>query len=384
MNRICIVGAGFTGAVLAREIAEAGLASLVVDSRSHIAGNCHTEIDSATGVMVHAYGPHIFHTGYQDVWDYITRFTTMMPYVNRVKTTVGGKVYSLPINLHTINQFFGTHLSPKEAREFITIKADTSIVDPQNFEEQALRFIGNDLYRAFFYGYTLKQWGTEPRNLPASILKRLPIRFNYDDNYFAHPFQGIPMDGYTDIIAKILDHELIEVRTKCRYEDLDETFEHTFYSGPIDRYFSGSIGRLDYRTLDFKPIRTDEDDFQGVAVMNYGDVEVPYTRISEHKHFAPWRAGQTKGSICFEEHSRACGEIDIPYYPLRLANDKEVLEGYVKLAESTPGVTFVGRLGTYQYLDMDETINRAFATAKAFLEARSQDKAMLAFVHRPL
>ena len=207
------VGAGLSGAVIGRHLAEAGHQVTVVDSRSHIGGNCHTERDSDTGVMVHVYGPHIFHTDDSEVWDYVNRFATFLPYKNRVKTTSldpeGRRgVFSLPVNLHTINQFFGKTLRPEEAHAFITEEqADTTIEDPQTFEEQALRFVGRDLYEAFFKGYTVKQWGMHPSELPASILKRLPVRFNYDDNYFFHKFQGMPEDGYSAMIAKILDHE---------------------------------------------------------------------------------------------------------------------------------------------------------------------------------
>ncbi|OKL42285.1 UDP-galactopyranose mutase [Pseudovibrio exalbescens] len=366
MKRICAVGAGFSGAVIARELAERGVPVLVVDERSHIAGNCHTERDADTGIMVHRYGPHIFHTADERVWSYVNRFTEMMPYTNRVKATVGGKVYSLPINLHTINQFFGKSMSPSEAQAFIEAQARTDIQDPQSFEEQGLRFVGDALYKAFFDGYTRKQWGVEPSKLPASILKRLPLRFNYDDNYFNHPYQGMPRDGYTAIVGKILDHEKIEVRLSCAFEDLDEEFEHVFYSGPLDRYFKYDLGRLRYRTLDFEEIRA-SGDFQGTAVMNYPDPGVPFTRISEHKHFAPWEAQSFEKTIAFREYSRACEPGDTPYYPIRLLDDKVLLEAYEDRAAQEKGVTFVGRLGTYQYLDMDVTIGRALDVMESFL-----------------
>ncbi len=369
MSRICAVGAGFSGAVIARELAEKGHKVLVVDQRSTIAGNCYSERDAETGIMVHKYGPHIFHTGNEEVWAYVNRFTTMMPYVNRVKTTVRGKVYSLPVNLHTINQFFGTAMRPDEARAFVESKARTDIEDPQTFEEQALRFVGNELYEAFFKGYTRKQWGVDPDQLPASILKRLPLRFNYDDNYFSHPYQGMPENGYTEIVSGILDHENIEVRLNCAFEELDEDFRHVFYSGPLDQYFKCDLGRLGYRTLDFEEIRA-EGDLLGTAVMNYPDEDVPYTRISEHKHFAPWESGNFKGTIAFREYSRACGPADIPYYPIRLVNDKKLLDDYEARAAQEKGVTFVGRLGTYQYLDMDVTIERALAAAKMYLQGQ--------------
>lgn len=365
MKSYLCVGAGFSGAVIARELSEKGHTVHVIDERSHIAGNCHTERDEKTGIQIHRYGPHIFHTDDQQVWDYINRFTVMMPYVNRVKATYKGKVYSLPINLHTINQFFGTCMSPAEAKDFIANLGDKSITDPQTFEEQALAFLGNDLYQAFFRGYTLKQWGMEPTELPASILKRLPVRFNYDDNYFNHRFQGMPKNGYTEIVEKILDHPNIQVSLGTTFESVDRSeYQHIFYSGPLDRYFQYAHGRLGYRTLEFREIRA-TGDYQGTAVMNYSDLDVPYTRITEHKYFTPWETHED--TVCFEEHSSLAGENDIPYYPIRLVNEKALLDQYQALASQELQVTFVGRLGTYRYLDMDVTIREALDLAKAHL-----------------
>lgn len=382
-KRFLIVGAGFSGAVIARELALNGFRSLVVDERNHIAGNCYTERDEHTGVMLHKYGPHIFHTNNPEVWKYVCSFTEMMPYVNRVKATSGGKVYSLPVNLHTINQFFGTTFSPDEAKKYIESIARMDIREPQNFEEQALRFVGDDIYQAFFRGYTKKQWGVEPSELPASILKRLPLRFNYDDNYFNHPFQGMPKDGYTKIVEGILDVEGVELRLNTRHEDITETFDHVIYSGPLDRYFDYKLGRLGYRTLDFERVDY-EGDLVGTAVMNYCDYEIPYTRISEHKYFAPWEKDQFDRSVAFREYSRSCGKSDIPYYPIRLMKEKQMLSHYIELASQQNDVTFVGRLGTYSYLDMDVTIERALETSKAILAAVSADKPIPNFVHQPL
>ncbi len=381
-ERIVIVGAGLSGAVIGRELASAGHQVEIIDVRDHIAGNCHTERDSETGVMVHVYGPHIFHTDDKEVWDYVNSFQTFMPYKNRVKTTSNENVYSLPVNLHTINQFFGKNFRPDEARSFIEEKADKSITDPQTFEEQALRFVGRDLYEAFFKGYTEKQWGCSPTDLPASILKRLPVRFNYDDNYFFHKYQGMPETGYTDMIERILDHPNITVRLGTQF-DRSETSasKHVFYSGPLDGYFDFEYGRLAYRTLDFERF-TYEGDYQGCAVMNYGDVSVPFTRITEHKHFSPWE--DHTGSVCYREFSRECGPEDIPYYPIRLVEDKEQLAEYVARAEDEKSVTFVGRLGTYRYLDMDVTIREALDTARLYLAKRSEGATMPAFLHSPV
>jgi UDP-galactopyranose mutase len=378
-----MVGAGLSGAVIGRHLAEAGHKITIVDSRPHIGGNCHTERDPDTGVMVHIYGPHIFHTDDQEVWNYVNKFARFMPYKNRVKTTSRGQVFSLPVNLHTINQFFDRTMRPDEARDFITQEqADTSIDDPQTFEEQAMRFVGKDLYEAFFKGYTMKQWGCHPSELPASILKRLPVRFNYDDNYFFHAFQGMPEHGYSAMIEGILDHPGIMVHLDTVFERSQAAdYDHVFYSGPLDGYFDYELGRLGYRTLDFERFSYDGD-YQGCAVMNYGEVDVPYTRITEHKHFSPWESHE--GSICYREFSRAAQAGDIPYYPIRMVEEKELLGKYVGLAEATNGVSFVGRLGTYRYLDMDVTIREALDCARAFLKHAKAGRTMPAFSTVPL
>lgn len=381
-KKIGIAGAGLSGAVIGRELALAGHLVEIFDTRDHIAGNCHTERDSKTDVMVHVYGPHIFHTDDEEVWNYVNNFQTFIDYKNRVKTTSQGKVYSLPVNLHTINQFFDKTLRPDEAKAFINEQADTSITEPQTFEEQAMRFVGKDLYEAFFKGYTQKQWGCSPRDLPASILKRLPVRFNYDDNYFAHRFQGMPENGYTDMIANMLDHPNITVKLGARLDrDQVSSYDHVFYAGPIDAYLNYAFGPLGYRTLDFERFEY-QGDYQGCAVMNYGDVDVPFTRITEHKHFAPWE--KHEGSVCYREFSREAKEGDIPYYPIRLVKDKDQLAQYVDLAQQEEKITFVGRLGTYRYLDMDVTIREALDTARCFLTASETGSKMPVFVNSPI
>ncbi|MEY4633235.1 MAG: hypothetical protein RLZ18_607, partial [Actinomycetota bacterium] len=327
-------------------------------------------------------GPHIFHTAHENVWKYINKFGVMEPYNHRVKATSGGRVYSLPVNLHTINQFFGTTLSPAEAEQFIADHADSTIDTPVSFEDQALKFVGRELYEAFFKGYTQKQWGVSPTELPASILARLPVRFSYQDSYFNHPYQAIPRDGYTPIIEAILDHPLIEVtlnKTVTRAELASA--EHVFWSGPIDEYFDGKFGKLGYRTLDF--VETESTgDFQGCPVMNYCDVDVPYTRITEHKHFAPWESHE--GTTIYTEYSRLADEGDIPYYPIRQVKEKEQLLQYVEAARAATGVTFMGRLGTYRYLDMDVTIKEALEVAEAYLSARRENRPIPPLVVDPL
>lgn len=363
---LLIVGAGFSGAVIARKLAEAGKKVKVIDSRNHIAGNCHTERDAQTNVMMHVYGPHIFHTDDKEVWDFVNMYGEFMPYVNRVKATTCGQVFSLPINLHTINQFYKKTLSPSQAKEFLESKADTSILEPKSFEEQALRFVGEDFYNAFFKGYTEKQWGLSPKDLPASILKRLPVRFNYDDNYFFHKYQGMPKNGYTDIVKNILNHDNIEVELGVHFtREQAKDFEHVFYSGPIDGYYDYEYGRLPYRTLDFIKEYADGD-YLGCAVMNYPEKEVEFTRISEHKHFSPWE--EHENTVFFKEYSRLCEESDIPYYPIRLIKDPEILEKYLSLVDNEENVTFIGRLGTYRYLDMDITIREALDAVNEYLK----------------
>lgn len=366
-NMYLCVGAGFSCAVIARQLAEQGFKVVVIDSREHVAGNCYTQRDEATNVLLHSYGPHIFHTDDEEVWNYVNQWAVFKPYINRVKTTSQGAVYSLPINLHTINQFFGKTFNPTQAKSFIESQADTSIVSPQTFEQQAMRYVGKDLYEAFFKGYTQKQWGIHPSELPASILKRLPVRFNYDDNYFNHRFQGMPVNGYTEIVEKILDHNNIEVRLATSFDkSMEQDFEHVFYSGPIDAYFEYQHGRLGYRTLDFISERHNGD-YQGTAVMNYGDESVPYTRITEHKYFSPWETHDD--TVIYKEYSRLAEENDIPYYPIRFAGGRgvEQLSQYVSLAKQQGKVTFIGRLGTYRYLDMDVTIREALNASQVIL-----------------
>ena len=364
--RYCIVGAGFSGAAIGRALADAGHKVLVVDERLHVAGNCHCQRDPQTGVMTHVYGPHIFHTGDERVWAYVQRFGVMQPYRHRVQAVAGQMVYSLPVNLLTINQFFRRVMGPDEARAFVASKT-LPISNPANFEEQALSMIGAELYEAFFRGYTRKQWGLDPTQLPASILKRLSLRFDYNDSFFAHPHQAIPERGYTELVASILDAPNLELRLGARFEDLTETFAHVVYSGPIDRYFHYDLGRLGYRTLDFETIRA-TGDYQGTAVVNYCDEATPYTPITEHKHFAPWEKAKIEGTILYREFSRFCGANDVPYYPIRQTNEEAMLKKYVDRATVTRGVTFVGRLGSYRYLDMDVTIGEALAAADAMLE----------------
>lgn len=377
MAEILIVGAGLSGAVVAQTLAESGIPVRIVDGRGHIAGNCHTERCPDTGVLVHSYGPHIFHTADPEVWGYVNRFAAFRRYDHRVRAVARGQVYALPVNLHTINQVFGTTMGPAQARAFLADMAEGGGHEPVSFEDQALRSVGRDIYDLFFRGYTKKQWGTDPRHLPASVLKRLPLRFDYNDRYFDHPYQAMPVDGYTAMVARMLDHPLIDLRLNHRAGRADMgAYAQVFYSGPLDGYFDCDIGRLGYRTLDFERFTADGD-WQGCAVMNHCDEGVPYTRATEHKHFAPWE--RHDGTVVTREYPRACGPEDIPYYPIRLVQEKALLRAYIARAQALSGVTFLGRLGTYRYLDMDAAIREALDCARAYLEAQRDGVALPAF-----
>lgn len=367
--RYLIIGSGFSGCVLANHLAK-NLECIIDiwDERDHLGGNCHTSRDEQTGVMVHRYGPHIFNTDKKEIWDFVNSFVEFKPYVHRVKALSNGKTYSLPINLFTINQFFNKNFSPGEAKEFLATLGDKAITEPKNFEEQALYFIGEELYRAFFYGYTKKQWGCEPKELPASILKRIPVRFNYDDNYHTGSYTGIPVEGYTAVMQKMIDSPAITLTLNQKFSpaDASDGYDHIFYTGPIDAYFNFKHGRLGYRTVTFEKSYA-PGDHQGLSQMNYCDEEVPYTRIAEHKHFAPWE--QHENTVYFKEFSKETGEDDLPYYPKRLASDKQLLLKYRQEAEQLRKVSFLGRLATYRYMDMHHVIGEAMQFAQQFINS---------------
>ena len=367
--RFLIIGAGFSGAVLANRLSEAIDCTIDIwDERSHIGGNCYTERDTETGIMVHKYGPHIFNTDKKEIWDFVNSFVEFRQYVHRVKAISGGKTYSFPINLETLHQFFQKKFTPEQAKEFLETLADKTITDPANFEEQALGFIGRELYEAFFYGYTKKQWGCEPVELPASILKRIPVRFNYDDNYHNNAYSGIPVKGYTDLFEKLIDKPAIRIHLNKKFDTSSNVagYDHIFYTGPIDAWFDFKYGRLGYRTVTFESAVADKD-FQGTAQVNYCDEEVPYTRITEHKFFAPWE--EHDRTIYFKEYSKETGTGDIPYYPKRLQKDKEVLRKYRQDAEHLKRVSFLGRLATYRYMDMHHVIGEALEFSEKFIHA---------------
>ena len=371
-HKFLIAGAGFSGAVLANQLAAQLDCTIDVwDERSHVAGNCHTKRDTETNVMVHEYGPHIFNTDKKEIWDFVNSIVEFKPFINRVKANYRGTIYSLPVNLHTINQFFNKTFGPEEAKAFIESLGDKTITDPQSFEEQALKFLGKDLYHAFFYGYTKKQWGCEPSELPASILKRLPVRFNYNDNYYNNIYQGIPVNGYTELVEKLLNSPKININLNKKFNyssELHATYTHIFYTGPIDAFFEYKFGRLGYRTVTFEK-HTTHGDHQGNAVINYCDETVPYTRVHEHKHFAPWEAHDK--TVYFKEFSKETTADDIPYYPKRLEKDKKMLDAYRTEAMQFSKVSFLGRLATYRYMDMHHVIGEALAFSQSYLQSLS-------------
>lgn len=370
MKRVLIIGAGLAGSVLARRLAEAGVPSLVIDRRDHVAGLCYSSRDEETGVDVHRYGPHIFHTNSERVWTFVQRFVPWVSWVNTIMATNARGVFSLPINLHTINQLYGTRLTPSQARSFIESKQDKSIINPANAEEQLLRFVGRDIYETFFRDYSTKQWGVSPREMPADIIKRIPIRFHYGENYYNDLYQGFPVGGYTLFVQRMLEHELIEVKTATPFDKaMEAEFAHTFYSGPIDAYFDYAAGELGYRTLDFRYERG-RGTLQGCGCLNYTDMSETFTRGHEHKFFSPWE--QHEHSVVVYEYSREAARGDDGYYPKRFAGDMRKLADYLKLVDQTERLSFIGRLGCYRYLDMHQVIASSLDYADRYLAALSR------------
>lgn len=367
--RFLIIGSGFSGSVLARElVSQLDCQVEIWEERNHLAGNCYTSEDGETGIMVHHYGPHIFNTDNKEIWNYFNRFATLRPYVHRVKAIHKGQVFSFPINLMTLNQFFKGTFSPDFSKKYFDQMKSRYEGEPGNFEEQAIKFVGEDLYHAFFYGYTKKQWGCEPSELPASIMKRIPVRFDYNDNYHLHQYTGIPENGYTEFVQNLLQHPRIHVELNKKFDTTStpQGYDHIFFTGSLDAYFNYCYGRLSYRTLIFeKQILT--GDFQGCTQINYCDEDVPYTRVTEHKHFTPWK--KSDKSVVFTEYSKEAESDDDLFYPKRLEEDLVRLKKYRQKAEMQNHVSFLGRLGTYRYLDMQHVIAEAIEYAKLFSES---------------
>lgn len=370
-SRILVVGAGLSGATVARVLAEeGGRQVLVCEGRGHVAGNCHTERQGPDGVMVHCFGPHIFHTSRAEVWAFVQRFATMRPYLNRVKAITDRGVFSFPINLLTLNQYFGRVMNPTEAAQLLQ-QCQHACASPANFEEQALARCGQALYESFFKHYTQKQWGVEPTRLPAALALRLPLRTTYEDAYYSDHWQALPEDGYTALVQSLLNHPRIELRTECPVRPAEvQQFRQTFWTGPVDAFFGHCLGRLRYRTLDLEWLAV-KGDYQGNPVLNYCQPEVPWTRVTEYRHFETWRPFPTDGlSRVSRERPRACGPDDIPFYPLGLEEDQRLLAQYQEAAARLSRVTFLGRLGTYRYLDMDACIEQSLAEGRAYLQSR--------------
>lgn len=356
-----VVGAGFFGSTMAERIASGlGKSVIVIDRRNHIGGNCYSCPDKDTGIEYHMYGTHIFHTTEREVWDYLSKFTELNGYHHQVLTKYRGVVYQMPINLETINAFYGTHFAPREAREYMAQEiAKESISEPGNLEEKAISMIGRPLYEALIKGYTTKQWEQDPKTLSASIINRLPMRFDYREDYFQNcRWQGIPVHGYTDIFKKQLSSPNIEVKLNCDYLDHVDEFEvgeKTIYTGQLDQFFNYKYGVLDWRSVDFKREVIDDCDFQGTAVMNYAEAEVPYTRIHEPKHVHPERDYKTDQTVIFYEIPRMSKKTDA-YYPVNNDRNRELRAKYIAEAKRMDHVIFGGRLGEYAYYDMDKTI----------------------------
>ncbi len=365
---LVIVGSGFFGLTIAERCAsELGLNVLVLERRHHLGGNAYSEAEPETGIEVHVYGAHLFHTSNERVWEYVNRFTTFTNYQHRVFAKYQDSVYSFPMNLGLINQFFGKSHTPDEARALIAEQAsEIATEDAQNLEEKAISLIGRPLYEAFVKGYTAKQWQTDPTELSADIITRLPVRYTFNNRYFNDKYEGLPTDGYTAWLERMADHPNIEVRLETDFFDVADEFKGKVpivYTGPVDEYFGNSEGRLSWRTVDLEPEVMKVDDFQGTSVMNYNDGDVPFTRIHEFKHFHPERdyPDAKDKTVIVREYSRAAEIDDEPYYPINTAEDREKLKKYRDLAKKEPMVLFGGRLGTYKYLDMHMAIGSALS-----------------------
>jgi UDP-galactopyranose mutase len=378
---LVVVGAGFFGLTIAERCAEElGLHVVVLERRNHLGGNAYSEPEPETGIEIHRYGAHIFHTSNQRVWDYANRFTAFTPYRHQVFSIVKGRVYPLPINLGTICAYFGRVMSPDEARALIA-KLAGEISEPRNLEEKAVSLVGRPLYEAFIRGYTAKQWQTDPKDLPAEIISRLPVRYTFENHYFDDTYQGLPVDGYTTWLSRMADHPNIEVRLGTDFFDLRSGLVGSVplvYTGPLDRYFGFAEGELGWRTLDFTLEVLPIGDFQGTSVMNYADVDVPYTRIHEFRHFHPERDWYPRDrTVIMREYSRFAGRGDEPYYPISAGEDRARLRRYREMAGQEPAVLFGGRLGTYRYLDMHMAIGSALSMVDNRLRAHFSQAARL-------
>lgn len=357
-----IVGAGLFGAVFAHEMTKSGKKCLVIDKREHIAGNIYCE--NVEGINVHKYGAHIFHTSNKEIWEYVNQFAEFNNYINSPVAVYKDELYNLPFNMNTFSKMWGIK-TPQEAKDMIAQQIEElGITEPQNLEEQALSLVGKDVYEKLVKGYTEKQWGRDCKELPAFIIKRLPLRFVYDNNYFNDRFQGIPMGGYTPIVEKMLEGSDVLLNTdyfEFRKKNPDIA-DKTVYTGMLDRYFDYQYGVLEYRSVRFEHEQLDIENYQGNAVVNYTERDVPYTRIIEHKHF---EFGTQPVTVISKEYPSEWKQGDEPYYPVNNAKNEELVEKYRQLAEKEENVVFGGRLGEYRYYDMDKVVEAALNAVKA-------------------
>lgn len=368
---LVVVGSGLFGLTIAEQAAtELGLKVALLDRRSHIGGNAYSEKEKQTGIEVHRYGAHLFHTSNERVWEYVNRFTEFTNYVHRVYTRHNGVVYPMPINLGTINQFFNAAYSPAEAKALIAEQAgELAGTDPQNLNDKGISLIGRPLYEAFIKHYTAKQWQTPPEELPASIISRLPVRYTYDNRYFNDKYEGLPVDGYAAWLERMAAHPNIEVHLNTDFFEPGHQYSRenvlgqipVVYTGPVDRYFDYAEGDLSWRTIDLEEEVLPIEDFQGCSVMNYPDADVPFTRIHEFRHFHPERDYTKDATVIMREYSRFANKGDEPYYPVNTSVDREKLLAYRDLAKGENNVLFGGRLGTYKYLDMHMAIGAALS-----------------------
>lgn len=358
-----VVGAGLFGAVFAHEMAKLGKSIKVIEKRDHVAGNIYTQ--DVDGIQVHKFGAHIFHTSDKEIWDYVNQFATFNRYTNAPIANYKGELFNLPFNMNTFYQLWGTK-TPAEAQAMIEAqKAAVSTSRPQNLEDQALSMVGRDIYEKLIKGYTEKQWGKKATDLPAFIIRRLPVRFTYDNNYFNDDFQGVPIGGYTQIVEKMLDHPNIDLHLSTDFFEDKQSYlsqaGKVVYTGMIDQYFDYQLGTLEYRSLAFEHERLEMPNYQGNAVVNYTDAETPYTRIIEHKHF---EFGNQSHTIITREYPKTWQKGDEPYYPVNNQINNQLYSDYVKLANHEEKVIFGGRLGHYRYYDMHQVIGVALKAVR--------------------
>lgn len=367
-----VVGAGLFGAVFAREAALRGKKIKVIEKRDHIAGNIYThEVD---GIQVHQYGAHIFHTSDKQIWDYVNQFATFNRYTNSPVANYKGKMYNLPFNMNTFNELWGTKTPQEAMNKIAEQKSAAKITDqPKNLEEQAISLVGTDIYQKLVKGYTEKQWGQKATDLPAFIIRRLPVRYTYDNNYFNDTYQGIPIGGYTQIVEKMLDHPQIDVKTGVDFFDNKEKYlkdyPRVIFTGMIDQYFNYQLGELEYRSLRFESEELSVDNYQGNAVVNYTDAETPFTRIIEHKHFEFGKGDKNK-TVITREYPVDWKRGDEPYYPVNNKRNNGLYKQYTELAKQEGNVVFGGRLGQYRYYDMHQVIHAALLAVEYELGSR--------------